>query len=188
MANIIFDFDDTIFDTQKLKNDIFKKFTLYKIDIKTIEKTYKKAFDKNRNYVFRNHIKILQKIHNLEISDEIQNWFYNLNFESYLFPKTKKMLKSISKKHNLILITKGNPEFQNKKIEKSKIEKFFKEIYVIEEKKEKILKEKKWNYPLFFINDKKNENLKIKEKFPKIIIIQNKKGGLKIETLRKHLK
>jgi hypothetical protein len=121
-------------------------------------------------------------MHDLEIVGEMQSWFDTLDLTLYVFSEVKEVLEKLAAKHNLILITKGSPEFQNKKIKKTKIEKYFKEIYVIEEKKEKLMKKKNWSYPLYFINDKENENKKIKEEFPEIIIIHKKNGGHSVSS------
>jgi len=183
MANIIFYLDDTLFDTQKLKRDIFSRLASYDIDLSKIEKTYHDALDEKENYSFRDHVKILQKMHNLDVSEKMHEWLHSLDYGSYILPETKKLLVKLAPKNNLILITKGNLDFQNTKIKKSKIAEYFDEVYIIEGKKEKFLKEKRWAGPIYFINDKEKENKKIKEEFPRITVIQNKKGGCRIDSL-----
>ncbi len=175
MATIIFDFDDTLFDTKKLKKETFDQLASYGIDKKIIEKTYKEC---RGNYCFSKHTQIIKNKHDLKIPDGVNNWLLNINLESYLFPGVVETLKKLSKKHNLILLTKGEPEFQNIKIKGSKISKHFKEIHITSEAKEIFLKNKKFMPPIYFINDKKSENKIIKKIFPKMIIKEKMENNI----------
>ena len=159
--------ENIFFDTKKLKKETFEQLASHGIDKKIIEKTYKEC---RENYCFSRHTQIIKNKHGLQVSNLMHDWLLTLNFESYLFPGTIDNLKKLSKKHNLILLTKGEFEFQNIKIKGSKISKHFKEIHITLENKELFLKNKKFAPPIYFINDKKSENKIIKKKFPKMII------------------
>jgi FMN phosphatase YigB (HAD superfamily) len=172
MATIIFDFDDTLFDTKKFKKDIFGELISLGIKENIIKKTYKEC---RNDYCLLKHIKALKK-HNLQIPNLIHKKISNLSLKSYLFPKVAKDLKKLSKENYLILLTKGDKGFQNTKINSSNISKYFEEIHITKKNKEEFLKDKKYPHPIYFINDKKSENRIIKKMFPKIIVRENKKG------------
>lgn len=181
MAIFIFDFDDTIFNTKKLKSDIFEKLSNFDMDIETIETTYKNTLSQNRgNYILKKHLENLfrERKNFLKIEKEILNWFNCLDFKKYILYRVEEMLENLKKRHSLILLTKGDPDFQNIKIEKSKLGTYFEEINIVEGKKEEFLEEKKYN-DVFFINDKESENEIIHTKFPSIKIINpNQKGDV----------
>lgn len=173
MATIIFDFDDTLFNTKKLKEDIFNQLASHGIGKTMIEKTYKEC---RSSYCLTRHIQILKE-NDSHIPDSIHNWFSNFNLENYLFSKTINNLERLSQNNCLILLTKGDKRFQNIKIKGSKISKYFKEIHITQKNKEEFLKNKKYMHPIYFINDKKSENEIIKNKFPKMIIKKKIKGN-----------
>jgi len=170
MATIIFDFDDTLFNTKKLKEDIFSELVSHGIDRIIIKKTYKECRD---NYCISKHIEILKR-NNLHVPNSFLSWFSSFNLKNYLFPTTIRNLEKLSKNNYLVLLTKGDLEFQDIKIKGSKISKYFKEIHITQKNKEEFLKNKRYSYPVYFINDKELENKKIKKAFPKIIIKQKK--------------
>jgi FMN phosphatase YigB (HAD superfamily) len=170
MATIIFDFDDTLFDTKKLKRDIFCKLQSHGIENSIIKKTYKEC---RHNYCPQRHVRILKK-NGSEIPGSIKLWISRFDFKPYLFEKVHEELEFLSKENYLILLTKGDLNFQKKKINGSNISLFFKEIHIIQKEKEDFLKDKNYKYPIHFINDKKSENKKIKKLFPKIIVKEKK--------------
>ncbi|MCE3011355.1 MAG: hypothetical protein LW875_12170, partial [Proteobacteria bacterium] len=49
-----------------------------------------------------------------------------------LFKDARENLVILSKKYDLYLLTQGNPEIQKQKIKSAKIEKFFKEIFLVD--------------------------------------------------------
>lgn len=181
MATFIFDFDDTIFDTKKLKIHIFEKLSNFDMDKIIIEKTYKETLlENNGNYILKKHLENLfhDKENFTEITANFLSWFYNLDFKKYILPKIEETLNILNKEHYLILLTKGDEDFQNIKIKGSGLDKYFKEINIVNGKKEEFLTNIKYS-EIIFINDKESENEIIKNKFPNIKIINpNQKGDI----------
>lgn len=181
MATFIFDFDDTIFNTKRLKLDIFEKISSFGVDKKIVETTYKDTLSQNEgNYILKKHLENLfrEKGNFAEIENETLNWFHNLDFKTYILPEIEGVLKNLKEKNTLILLTKGNPDFQNIKIEKSELGTYFEEINIVEGKKEEFLESRSYN-DAFFINDKESENEIIRTRFPNIKTINpNRKGGI----------
>ncbi len=171
MATIIFDFDDTLFDTALLKEDIFLEIISHGATKEQVLNSYKKCNEKFGNYTLKEHINILNNEYDLKISEDIFSWFESLNFTSYLFKETISSLEKLSEKHNLILLTKGDITFQKIKLEGVNILKYFKELFIVDGNKEVFLKDKYFTPPVYFINDKESENEKIQELFPEFIFI-----------------
>lgn len=176
MATIIFDFDDTLFDTAELKKIIFGKLESFGIHKEIVESTYAESQKGNSNYSLHSHIQLIKEKYNHFIPENIYQWFSSIDFSLYLFPDSKTCLQELSQKHYLVLLTKGDLDFQNMKINSCDIRKYFKEIYIIENTKDVFLKEKVFESPIYFINDKDSENDLIRELFPNFTIIPKKKG------------
>lgn len=170
MATIIFDFDDTLFDTKKLKETIFSQLASHGASKAIIEESYKEC---RADYCLLKHTQVLKK-YDLDIPDSIHNWISLFDFEPYLFPEVINDLKKLSEDNYLVLLTKGDENFQKSKIKSSNISKYFKEIHITQKDKEEFLKDKKYPHPIHFINDKESENEIIKKLFPKIIIKKRK--------------
>jgi FMN phosphatase YigB (HAD superfamily) len=178
MVTIIFDFDDTLFDTSMLKQGIFMKLAAHGIDNEIIENTYEECKNEKDVYTLRGHTDILKEKHNFLGTDDMHDWFSKLDLSSYLFPEVIEGLEKLSREHHLVLLTKGESEYQNIKLEGAGIKKYFQEIHITSKEKEEFLKDKIYSNPIYFINDKSSENKKIKDKFPEINIIENKKGEM----------
>ncbi len=176
MATIIFDFDDTLFDTQKLKEKIFNKLIEYGISKDIIYKSYKESQNILGVYSPDNHTKILNDLYSFDVTNNLSDWIVNLDLSSHIFPEVDSLLKNLKKNHYLILLTRGNKNFQTFKIAQSNISKYFNETHITEDAKETFLKEMVFSEEVYFINDKENENNTIKENFPNFKIIKKEHG------------
>lgn len=175
MATIIFDLDDTLYDTQKLKKDISEVFRKHLISEEDINSSYLIA-RKDLNYNFTKHIEILNVSYpNLKreiILEELNNLFLN----DYLIENTQNLLKNLKIGNKIILLTNGVDFMQRKKIESSNIENYFDEIHIIQNPKHEYLQNFNFEKEVYFINDKESENQEIKKLFPHFTIIQKKIG------------
>ena len=173
----IFDLDDTLINTKKIKKEIKKifyqddKFDYYYQKFLKKEKLFNflnfLSFLKTEKVIEEKNIKKLQKQH----KDFLKN-------TSLISQETKNKIKNIGKNHDLILLTLGEKKYQREKIKSQKLDSYFKKIVITKEKKENslnFLQNKKDT--TYFINDKKAENKIIKKKFPHfhIIHIKNEK-------------
>ena len=176
MATIIFDFDDTLFDTQLLKEKIFNKLIENGISDNIIHKSYKDSQKILGIYSPNNHIKVLKDLYNIDIGENLNDWITNLNLEHHIFPEVNDLLKNLSSKHHLVLLTLGDQDFQKFKIDQSQISDYFNEIHIIDYDKELFLKELDSEHEIYFVNDKESENESIRNNFPNLNIIKKEHG------------
>jgi FMN phosphatase YigB (HAD superfamily) len=171
MATLIFDFDDTLFDTARLKKDLFTMIAAHRVSDDDILRSYAES-QSSGNYSFHDHVSFLNTKYGASIPDRIFEDFNQLPFESYLFPYTRKTLETLSKDNTLMLLTKGDPEFQSMKVKGSNIESYFKEVYITPLSKEIFLKDMSLTPPFYFINDKDSENEIIQRMFPDVHVLK----------------
>jgi FMN phosphatase YigB (HAD superfamily) len=177
MTIIIFDFDDTVFDTNRLKNDVVERFVLHGIKRDVAEDAYHKAKSENGVYSLNSHICTINNLQNTEVPKDFYNWFENLDLTQYVFSNIEVLLSDLKQNHKLILLTKGENEFQNFKINKSGLAEHFAEIHITQNEKEIFLQDFLFEEPVIFINDKLDENQKVQEKFPHFRVSQKYEKG-----------
>ena len=128
---IYIDFDGTLFDSTKHYNEYIKIFKKYNINIETY---FKKEYEKEKN--FDSLSKKIIKEYNLNpsIYDEIDKIYS----EKLIFKDAITFLEENHNKYDLILLTLGNINYQQKKINKTNISKYFKEIIITNKDKSKL--------------------------------------------------
>lgn len=169
----IIDFDDTLFDTQAWKQarlDIIKEMG---ISEEIYWETYKQARrDGKGNFVYsdRRHAQFLAVFGFDE--DKIVEKFSEVSAELYkfLFSDTVDFLESLKKYDQpMILLSLGDPNFQEFKLDGAGIRRYFNHIFMVSEPKDKALSdifkfEKADN--VWFVNDKVEETKDLVGKFP----------------------
>lgn len=135
---IYFDFDGTLYDSDKLMRkftDICKKFKILEEDIDTIEQelfTETKLFnlDELANYLSEKYILPPDFLKELE----------NLYSEKNIYPDVYLALNKIkeSQKYDMVILTYGNIKYQQKKIHNCDILEYIKEVIITEKKKSDI--------------------------------------------------
>ena len=133
--NIYIDFDGTLYNTDKLyKNfiNIFKKYNIEEKEIKDLMKQvpYKttKSFDVLADIIIKKYNL------NSDIHDKLNKIYHNND----LYNDVILFLEKYYKKYNLVLLTLGNISYQQKKINNSKINKYFKDIIITDKDKSKL--------------------------------------------------
>lgn len=130
MKKIIFDFDNTLFDTQTWKAKMF--FLLSKAGV--IYDEARPIYDglileQHGNFSLVNYLNRLTE-HNL-LSETQRNAFEvdyaQMDFTEYLFADTRRTLGALGVQCELWLLTKGIPDMQEEKIERSGLGKYFKD-------------------------------------------------------------
>lgn len=182
MSVIIFDFDDTLFETYKLKDYIFNKISTLGIPTRVITDTYERTVQNFNNYTIDNHISIINKMGEFKVPGDKIDDIKKIDFTLYKIKDTYDILKDLSRKHKLVLLTTGDKQFQKFKINNSGLATCFDEIYIVPGKKEKFLIDKNYTGNVYFINDKENENIIIRRMFPNFNVFDfdiKKEGGLK---------
>lgn len=111
-----FDFDGVLFDT----NSFIEKLDS---EIENFAETYNEARS-NGKYDFEKHVEILG-VSRKEITDLISK------ADQFIFDDVQE-LKKIKDKHRIIIVTRGDSEFQRKKIENSGIQDIIDEYIIID--------------------------------------------------------
>jgi len=179
MAIVIFDFDDTIFETYKLNDSFSQKMESIGVPSNVVKNTYEITKKKFNHYTFDNHIDVINKMAEFNITDHKKDKLNDINFSFYKSDETFNILNNLSKTHTLILLTCGDKNFQELKIYNSGLSSCFHEIHIIPNNKENFLMNKNFIGDVYFINDKKSENDVIRKMFPgfKVIDFDIKKEG-----------
>ncbi len=189
MATIIFDFDHTLFDTKSLRAFIASLLNTHGVSSTLDTDSEKKHRLKTKNnYGFLEHLDELKpQGHNLP--NKVIESFFTSNLEKHLKGDVHTTLKKLqSKKHTLILLTKGLDYFQKFKIRQSGIEGYFgRNIYICEDHKEHTLSHLLTADKTYFINDNTDEIVSAHKLFPKLhyIVINGPKTDL---SKVKHIK
>jgi FMN phosphatase YigB (HAD superfamily) len=177
MATIIFDLDDTLYNTQKFKDDMHAVLTSHRITHEDILDSYKEA-RAGHNYSFDKHLDILAKTYeHIETEKElILQKLKDLLLNIYTYPKVTDYLKELKKSHTLILLTTGKESAQVAKIDRAGIKEFFHRICITQEEKHQFLKNLNLEGPVYVVNDKADENQMIRETLPHFTILEMKNG------------
>lgn len=177
------DLDDTLFSTYIFKKDIFGCFAMCGVTPEDYQTTYKRAvfgpvvgyFD----YTFKKHADILREI-GYEIPDQTVDNLNDLFKKDYKDPQAEEFLVALKKVSNkLILLTAGDKNMQQKKIDSTGLAKYFDEIVIIDGGKgSKITDVAGEAEKVLFVNDNLIENLQIKNELPKVLVVAKKNPTL----------
>ncbi|MBQ2873018.1 MAG: HAD hydrolase-like protein [Bacilli bacterium] len=132
---IYIDFDGTLFDStiqyQRLIN-ILKKYNISEDYIKTLMK--EDFYKKEKSY----DILATKIIEEKKINSHIQKEINSIYTKDLVYPDVIPFLEKYSKKYDLILLTLGNIQHQEKKIKSSELKKYFKDIIITDKDKSKL--------------------------------------------------
>lgn len=171
----IVDFDDTLFDSHAFKQARIGELKSIGVTEEIFFKTYKQAYsDDEGNFAYndRRHAQFLAVAgFDEDVSFEKLS-LVSSRLADFLFSDTKDFLiflKTLNQ--SIILLSLGDPAFQEFKIKGTKIENYFNHIFAVAEPKDKVLSEifefekvkEAW-----FINDKVGETKILAEKFPQL--------------------
>lgn len=168
----IIDFDDTLFDTHAFKLARLEALKTIGVSEDLFWKTYKQArSDDEGNFTYsdRRHAQFLA-INNFDEEKIYRKLFETSQcLENFLFPDVHDFLESIKKYgKSMILLSLGDPGFQEFKLNGSKIRHYFSHVFLVSESKDDILKEIfefEKDREVWFINDKVEETKILAKKF-----------------------
>lgn len=131
---IYLDFDGTLFDTDKFYQDYLKLLQEYNIDEATINNIKPKIF---KNTLFNLDILTNYLVKEYNLDNNIYLKVNNLYNSTYVF---KDVIPFLEKYKNLEinLLTYGEYNYQQKKIEGSNLKKYFKNIIITDKDKSKL--------------------------------------------------
>lgn len=173
---IFVDLDDTLFQTCRFKEDIFKIFYSYGVSRDDCAATYKQAvfgpMEGYFCYTFQKHADLIRE-KGYQIPDETVNRLNGLLDNNYLETDTEFFLSGLKKLGGqLVLQTAGEKHLQQKKIDVADLTKYFDRVDIIDGGKiEHILSVAHQARAVLFINDNLQENVKIKVELPDVLVI-----------------
>ncbi|MDP3778818.1 MAG: HAD hydrolase-like protein [bacterium] len=176
----VFDFDGVLFDDKKFKKDYESLFARAGISGEFYKKTYDQA-KKKGYYDPRVHVKVAA--HGLSGGSVMEKHLYARLLEftrktgNYIFPDVKEFLTYLGEQSiRTILLSTGDPVFQNQKITKSGVSNLFDQIIIIPDVS-KVSALRAWikkEQPLstVFIDDKKQVLEEVKRSLPGVYVVQ----------------
>ncbi len=176
-ANVFIDFDNTLFDTYRLKAGMERIFVSHGVRSEDFEATLTRAIrGENGHYfdfTFELHVDLLKRLGYALPEAPIITALEDLLKTNFVAPDAHDFLRFIQPlTKRLMLLTGGNPDFQAKKIQAAGIAPYFDEIYILNEKKEayvaSIVRAGEHNV---FINDDIEQNILIKRLFPEMTVL-----------------
>lgn len=177
---IFFDFDHTLFSTKKFYQAFQKAFEKLGIDEKLFQETYNKSKGREKIYNPEKQFKLILKIKpeiNLKRLEKTFKKILNQTF-LFLYPDTVAVLKKLKKNNDLIILSYSKAWFQRKKIKESKIEDFFKKIFITQDaNKDSVFKKNlRKKEKAIFVEDNPTALLKNKNNFPNLITVRINRG------------
>lgn len=168
----IFDFDDTLFDTDRYKQHRFSLLEPFGISADLAQTTYHDIRVSGQPYSNEKHARVLEGLGHpftkvfeaLEMADG--EWL-----KQFVFPDTVSILTTVrSLSVPVVMVTLGDPAFQKSKIVSCGLESYFDNIYYSDRHKGVALKQALTDYPdhapYWFINDKIKETQEMKALYP----------------------
>lgn len=134
IIKIYIDFDGTLYNTTKLYQEFINLLKKYNIKEEYIQNKLNNNYQKNKN--LNTIIKQIIKENNL--NNSIEKYLNIIYSKNLIYQDTIPFLEKYYKKHDLILLTLGEKEYQEKKIKSTNIEKYFKEIIITNKDKSKL--------------------------------------------------
>lgn len=178
----LIDLDNTLLDTAgRFKDARIAELAKLGISRDLYEETYcaaRNTADGNTVYNNKRHAEALalfgfdeKKV--LEILDKLNQ---PENIKQFLYPDALDFLNKIKNfGEPMILLTLGNPEFQELKVKALGLEKYFDRIIFTDDSKADKVSEIMntiFDRPVWLINDRISENLEVKKRFSEIKIVQ----------------
>ena len=161
---IYIDFDGTLFNTDKFYQDYLDILNKYNISSLEIDEMKKELFTNRRFNLDILTDYIISKYNIKNLKQEVE-FLYN---NSYVFEDVIPFLEKY-KNYNLILLTLGDIDYQNRKIESSNLSKYFQDIIITDVDKSQLDINYKDN---LFIDNNPKELIKFQNRGGKILRIR----------------
>ncbi|MDP2655948.1 MAG: HAD hydrolase-like protein [bacterium] len=187
---IIIDFDDTLFDTQRLKHTRADALFTLGVPADLYWETYNEArrnVDGDYVYSSQRQAQLLSE-HGFDIQqilNALETTTSHTSLCSFLLPFAESLLQYLqSLGQPIVLLSTGDPDFQTIKIKGSGISQYFERLILVNGSKEEALRtlfEKYDEDSTWFINDKVGETLELQSMFPKMHIVLKKSPKILLE-------
>lgn len=176
----IIDFDDTLFDTQQFKITMNSALASCSVNVDDAEWSYKAARNLPDGQFAYSHARRAEFLATRgydagAIVIALENITSPESLQAHVLPGAREFLEAIKTLHQpLILLSVGDPNFQELKVRGTGVEKYFDRLFMVSEKKEAVIAELiAAHSPVeyWLVNDKVDESLHIKNKLPNLKIV-----------------
>ncbi|MFA6525514.1 MAG: hypothetical protein WCT33_04590 [Patescibacteria group bacterium] len=171
---IVLDFDHTLFDTEKFKQALQDRLAMFGVTGDQFNSNYRIVKERSGYYNYREHLKLLAQAEELDENDLLLSFNEIVNSANeFLFPDTLDFLKALKliPKSELYLLTFGQDEFQQAKVEASSIKLYFREVIDTIESKLLYFDQNNEMQSAIFLDNRGKTIDQIKTKYPNISAI-----------------
>lgn len=175
---VVFDFDHTLFCTERWKKRLIRIYEKYGVTEKDFWENYQKYEQQKVIYTPRKQFQELRKKARLPFPEAEFIKSYRSIFaskEDFLHEDALDLLKKLKQRHTLWLISFGDSHFQRYKIENAGIRTIIPHLITSTGDKKHALKKILRKYPgerVVFIDDRAKNIDEIKENFPEVFTVQ----------------
>ncbi len=176
---MILDFDYTLFDTLKLKEAIREEFNKYGVSYELFDQTREESKNGQRDWRPRIQFAILRS-HGIKNISAIEEGFEKIvaSAQNFLYQDTMPFFEKAKAGHSFFLVTYGEDEFQNAKVDGCSIlKKYFDKIIVTQNiYKDKEAADFAAGEPAVFIEDNPAALAAAKKLAPQITTVRMNRG------------
>ncbi len=173
----IIDFDDTLFDTQQFKINMNSALAACGVNADDVDWSYKSARNLPDGQFAYSHVRRAEFLATRgydagAIVNALENITSVESLRVLLLPGVREFLETIKALGQpMILLSLGDPNFQELKVQGTEIAKYFDRLFMVPEKKEEVIAELLTHHSpaeYWLVNDKVDETHTIVKAFPDI--------------------
>jgi FMN phosphatase YigB (HAD superfamily) len=183
---LIFDFDHTLFSAKKLYSAFKEAFLKLGVEENLFQETFEESKGRGRDYKPEKQFKLIHKTRPEIKIGKLKEAFEKIlkAAPKFLYNDVLGFLKKWSKEADFILLSYGEEKFQRKKIEASKVRRYFRKILITRDiEKSKPFRKVFTRSPrgrvpekIIFVEDNPQALSKTKTSFPQIVTVRINRG------------
>jgi len=183
---VVWDFDNTLFDTARFKEDAQRAFADWGVGAVSFERAYQRIVDDSsggHGYDPEAHLAKLSRRLNRASRDSLRRHIDLLvaDAASYLFPGALDLVSRLSERNwRQVLLTLGNQAWQERKVAASGLEQLMDEVLAVEADKSAAVASLSRRDDLLVVNDNSREIVGMMRAAPeaRYILVDGPKAGL----------